>query len=420
MKFKISTWVIAMVFLTALAGPPWLASQEPNKEQLARYIVTDLHTLGGPTSVAFGVNQEGRINGDSTLAGGQTRAFLWRNGVMIDLGTLGGPNSDSAFPLNDRGEVAGLSETATLDPNGEDFCGFGTFLICLPFVWREGVMTPLPTLGGNNGQASEINNRGQIAGEAENTTKDATCAAPQVLQIRPVIFEDRDIQELPTLSDPDGFANAINDRGQVVGASGSCATPTIHAMLWQQRDGQFIATDLGNLGGTSNNVPQDINDQSQVVGFSNLPGDTTAHAFLWTKRQGMRDLGTLPGDVNSFAYGINSKGEIVGTSLDAQGNARAFVRQGGALTDLNTLIPAGSPLVLLDALSLNDRGDIVGDALEVSTGEVHAYLATPCDQQNADNPGSKAATGTVAPNQRTKVVVPANARRLLRQRLGHR
>ena len=50
-------------------------------------------------------------------------------GFNIDLGTLGEPDANSWINwggINDRGEAVGMSETAALDPNGEDLCGFGT------------------------------------------------------------------------------------------------------------------------------------------------------------------------------------------------------------------------------------------------------------------------------------------------------
>jgi len=424
MKLRLLMWITTMAFAAAVAMPIRLAAQGPQQ-----YVVKDLHTLGGTASVAVGVNGKLWVNGSSFLSGNQTsRAFLWRNGVMSDLGTLGGPNSSSTFPLNDRGEVAGYSDTTSPDPNGENFCQFFSSLVCQPFLWRDGVMTPLPTLGGNNGQALEINNRGQAAGNAENTTRDPTCVAPQVLQFKPVIYEKGGIQELPTFAgDTDGFANAINDSGQVVGASGNCATPDLHALLWQPRGGpvaqnegeRFSVTNLGSLGGTASNSPQDINNKGHVVGVSSL-SDGTLHAFLWTRENGIQDLGTLqPGDLATLGFAINSKDQIVGTSIDANGNAHAFLRQGGVMTDLNTLIPAGSPLFLLDAFAINDRGDIVGDAFDVNTGEFHAYLATPCDAENAENEGCRATPGRADPRQGSKVVLPDNARRLLRQRLGH-
>ena len=96
--------------------------------------------------------------------------------------------------------------------------------LCAPFLWQQGVMAPLPTLGGNNGTASQINRWGMAAGEAENTTLDPDC--PHKRQFKPVKWVNGAIHELPTYpGDPDAVAYAINDKGQVVGSSGTCATP---------------------------------------------------------------------------------------------------------------------------------------------------------------------------------------------------
>ncbi len=382
------------------------------------YTVTDLGTLGGTFSVAEAVNNKGWANGFSTLPGELNKhAALWVQGRKIDLGTLGGPNSLSGFPISESGEVTGGAEPpSTPDPNGEDFCGFGTHLICLPFLWQNGLMTSLPTLGGNNGFAQEINNRGQIAGVAENSTPEPTCVPPeplsQVLQFEPVIWASGQIQQrLPTFAgDSDGVANGINDNSQAVGGSGNCTAP-FHALLWENG----TPTDLGNLGGTMGNFALDINNQGQVIGNSDLPGDTTFHGFLWQNGGPMTDLGTLPGDVSSFADGINSKGQVVGFSMDATGNIRAFLWQNGVMTDLNTLIPAGSPLFLLAALNINSRGEIAGCAFELSSGEIHAFLATPSDGEAA----SESATPNAPDEAREspKVTLPEKVRKLLQQQL---
>ncbi len=374
------------------------------------YTVTDLGTLGGTFSFAGGLNNKALVEGASTLLGDtEIHAFLWSKGVMTDLGTLGGPNSLAISAPNESGEAAGFAETSTPDPNGEDGCGSGTHLICLPFLWQNGVMTSLPTLGGNNGHAISVNNRGQVVGAAEITTPDPTCIAPQVLGFEPVLWENGQVQQqLPTVSgDPDGVACGINDEGQAAGSSGNCTT-AFHALLWENG----TATDLGNLGGTMNNLAIDINNQGQAVGLSNLPGDTTFHGFLWQSGV-MTDLGTLPGDVGSVAIGINSKTQVTGLSFDASGNLRAFLWQNGVMTDLNTLIPAGSPLSLLQAHDINPRGQIAGLALQISTGELHAFLATPT------NGSSASATGTPGTQAESpKVILPENVRKLLWQRLG--
>jgi probable HAF family extracellular repeat protein len=355
------------------------------------YIVTDL----GPVGIGqpYFLTNNSIASGGASNPDGTDHAVLWRKGLKIDLGTpgLGGLNS-VAFGANERGQAVGEAETSSPDPNGEDFCGFNSLGIspfhntCLPFLWENGVMTALPTLGGNNGVVNQINNRGQAAGGAENTTRDLSCPAPYVFQVRPATWEKGMIQELPTVvGDLNGLALAINDNGQVVGASGDCGPfneisffnllPR-HALLWQNG----VATDLGNLGGTghgSGNIALHLNNLTHVVGCSDLKGDANSHAFLWTSETGMQDLGTLPGDVDSCAISINDAGEIVGVSNDASFNFRAFVRQNGVMTDLNTLIPADSPLFLLVATSNNARGQIAGLAIEKSTGEAHAFLATP-------------------------------------------
>jgi probable HAF family extracellular repeat protein len=410
MKARTLTYISAITLFAALAVPVRLSAQQPP------YTIIDLGTLGGTFSAGDSINNKDWVVGGATLPGDTAlHAFLWRKGLMRDLGTLGGPNSTALFPLNERGEITGFSDTSTPEPLGEDFCGFGTNLICLPFLWQHGVMTPLPTLGGNNGQAFEINDRGQVVGVAENTTPDPTCVPPPVLQFEPVLWDKGEIHELPTFpGDPDGLALAINDQGQAVGQSGNCSTFGVHALLWQNG----TVTDLGNLGGTHNNGPQDINNQGQVVGFSSLPGDTTAHAFLWQNGV-MTDLGTLPGDFSSFAAAINSKGQVVGFSCQGFGeDCRAFLWQSGAMTDLNTLIPAGSPLFLLSAFSNNSRGEIVGEAFQPSTGEVHAYLAIPSNSESTSENAAPASRGEVS--ERPKVIIPENVRKQLRQRLGPR
>jgi probable HAF family extracellular repeat protein len=365
--------------------------------QPSRYTVTDLGPVGPPPGQAFFVTNRGLVSGTAPTPDGAEHAVLWYNQLKFDIGKpgLGGANS-SAFSVNQTIRAVGEAETSAVDPNGEDFCGFtalgfpasGT---CLPFVWQSGVMTPLPTLGGYNGAANMINNRGTVVGVAETNKTDPNCPAPQVLQFKPVIWRLSAIQELATFAgDPDGIAFAVNDNGDVGGASGDCSTfnpatltnlQPLHALLWQ--NGRAI--DLGNLGGTGHgfgNVALNLNSRGEVIGQSDLAGDQVAHAFLWTKQTGMRDLGTLlPGDVLSAALGINDNGDIVGISLDASFNVRPFLRRkrSVAMIDLNTLTPADSPLLLLLACSINSQGQITGLAVDKNTGEPHAYLATPTD-----------------------------------------
>jgi hypothetical protein len=112
--------------------------------------------------------------------------------------------------------------------------------------------------------------------------------AHDVCENAAAIYEEK--KKYIKAGDSVGMAFWINDNGQAVGGSGSCANSqlppiafTPHAVLWE-KDGSV--TNLGNLGGTGNialevgNIALSINNQEQVVGGSALPGNTTVHAFL--------------------------------------------------------------------------------------------------------------------------------------------
>ena len=357
------------------------------------YQVTDLGTLNGDNfSCAMTVNNhgwteimDGIANPPSNslfapiLAG---HAVIKIDELKIDLGTLGGKNSFIGYSgLNDRGEAVGFSEAGIPDPDGEDVCGFGTQLTCRPFLWRHGHMSALPTVGGNNGQANAINNRGQIAGFAETAVPDSTCPASSPSKTdSPVRWEDGQAHALPTvIGDPDGQAQGINERGQVVGYSGNCTT-ALHAMLWE--DG--IAIPLPGLGPERSNIAWAINNRGQIVGQSRSPDGTTRLAVLWQNREiTTLGAGTLPGDFGALATGINDRGQVVGSTFDSGFNwAHAFIYQDGVMKDLNTMFPADSNLFATMGNTINERGQISGMATVLSgphAGEIHAFLATPVE-----------------------------------------
>ena len=379
-----------------------------------QYRVVTLGTLGGTIAAGISIRDHNAVSGFSTLPGNNVvHAALWKfeSTAATDLGTLGGVNSAVEWPNHDMQEVVGISQTSMTDPLGEQWSCSAfipyTGTTCLGFVWHSdgSGMTPLSTFGGNNGYAAGADARGDVVGWAENAKHDSTCVSPQVLQFEAAEWTpDGTIHELPPLAgDRDGAATAINDRGDVVGISGICQNSVgglsaKHALIW--RDG--TPTYLGGLGGAGWNTPTGINNEDEVVGFADRSGDqhatkTNFHAFLWTEEDGMQDLGTLPGDAKSQAYAVNDSGLIVGLSCidEACGNTRAFVWQDGTMTDLNSLVPKGSPY-LVYANDVDDRGVITGLASDPKTGDLLAFRAIP-DERGTASLGQPVQAGAHAP-----------------------
>ena len=358
-------------------------------------------SLGGTISRGSGINNRGWVAGFSFETGNATlHAALWRRGSITDLGTLGGPNSRVPWPgVSDAGLVVGISHTGQLDSLDEAWsCEAGGFLpatnprqICRGFVWRDGVIHELPTLGGTHGFAAGVNSRGQVVGWAETPVRDPTCTDVQVLQFRAVMWEPKKgtMRQLPPYpGDSASAAVGINERGQVVGISGECDQSVgrfsaRRGVLWDHG----TITRIPDLGGKSWHTPQDINERGDVAGFSNPPGedpegDFIAHAFLWIHGSPTAlDLGTLDDDALSQGQALNNRRQVVGVSFGGSSGSRAFLWQDGVLMDLNDLagpgFGPGEAYVLLSARDINEAGQITGDVREVATGLRFAFVAKP-------------------------------------------
>jgi len=331
-------------------------------------------------SAAGAINARGWITGqsqngviDPLLGVPETRAVLWTEDEIIDLGTLGGNESFGMY-VNDGGQVTGMA-TINTDPDPFSFLG-GTIH---SFIWKGGEKVDLGTLGGPDTfvAAGCVNQRqGLVVGASlTNSTPNEITQYPTQ---DPFLWENGTMIDLGSLGGTFGFASCANNRGQVIGASDLAGDLTFHPFLWQQG----VLTDLGTLGG-DNGAPFWINNAGDVVGEADLLGGQTSHAFLWRKGI-MTDLGTLDGF--SRATAINSRGQIVGYfHLDERTDPpfrHPFIwENGGPMLDLNTLIPANSGLELVAADNINERGEIVGIGV---TGRCfpdfcgHLFLLIPC------------------------------------------
>ena len=207
-------------------------------------------------------------------------------------------------------------------------------------------------LRGDYSSANAINDAGEVAGASNTGTA-----------ILPFVWSDKGgLQRVPLLAgDNCGEAVAINKHGHIVSYSSG---PTgCRALLWTRKTGP---RDLGTLPGGSYSRPHDVNDSDEVAGVAAGPaGD---RAVLWTKSGDARDLGTLPGDLTSEAMAINNTGDVVGYSNGPSG-MRAFLwTKGGGMQELG-ILPGGNSS---QALAINDSGTVVGSSDSASGG--HAFV----------------------------------------------
>jgi probable HAF family extracellular repeat protein len=375
------------------------AQEEIPAKHRVQYQVSTLPDFGGTSSGGNSINNQTWVAGYSRLPNRNRHATLWRSGLLSDLNTLGGPNSSVTWNVkNTAGIIIGISQTADPEPLGESWSSAAFYstpnnvgYINLGFLWQNNQMRGLPPFpGGNNGFATGANNLGQVVGWAENGVHDPTCCCTQVLQFRPAVWTlgpPDQIHDLPLIpGDTSGAATAINDNGQIVGISGICDQAVgrhtaKHAVLW--KNGRV--TNLGTFPAAWWNTPTAINQHGDIVGFAGDPafveGDVL-HAFMWTKHYGIQPLlplqGHNPEHVDSEAYGINERRQVVGVSCDAdQVDCRAVIwDHGNTPTDLNDLKGDYSAFLAL-AKDINDKGEITGRAIDPTTSALIAYLAIP-------------------------------------------
>jgi probable HAF family extracellular repeat protein len=177
-------------------------------------VVTDLGALS-PTEQSFAtwINNSGQISGasanglvDPLLGGREIRAVLWQNGTILNLGTLGG-NESLAGAINDDGQVFGMAANTVLD----QYSIFGWGTQTRAFLWQNGVMSDIGTLGGPDAIAGPVNNHGQLTGcSYTNDIPNPTTGVPTM---DPFLWRNGTMRDLGTLGGTSGCGNFMNNRG---------------------------------------------------------------------------------------------------------------------------------------------------------------------------------------------------------------
>ena len=351
LKITTLTWASFFTIMMLLISPFAFAE--------VRYVMTDLGTLGGDYSVAYGLNDRGQIVGRSSVEPGNPyvyHAFLWENNIMTDIGTLSGSTS-CARAINSFGTIVGYYDYTK------------------GFIWENNVMTYLGSLGTQSSQGYGINDQKQIAG---NSYIDS-------LNDRAFLWENGQMTELPHLGGNQDYAYAINENKQIVGFS-RIPSGAHRACIWENGS----VTNLSPLGeGWSGAI--DINSSGQIVGYFG-----NNYACLWENGQ-MAELGTLEG-VNGYeyttscAFAVNDLGYIVGSSHIDSDLDHAFIWNDGVMKDLNDLILVDSGCVLNQAKNINKFGQIIADGK--IAGNTHGILLTPVYEYPGDFDNDKDADGS--------------------------
>jgi probable HAF family extracellular repeat protein/YD repeat-containing protein len=315
-----------------------------------RYTITHLGVLpGGNYSEADGINNRGQVAGWSDLAPGQNRAFLYSNGRLQNIGTLGGELSFGSG-INNHGQLVG-SSNITVSGNLH------------AFLYTAGQLQDLGTLNDTASDALAVNNRGVVVGSTETGIN------------RHAYIYDGQMHTI-TIDDY-SIAYGVNDKNEVVGLSGTgliTGNGPEYAFLW--KNGK--ARHLPSLGADFSTATA-INNAGHVVGYSRYTVAGYDHATIYANGKTMAlDNGS---GLGSYALAINSYDQVVGfISLPYSPSPHlphAFLYECGQLIDLNQFIPPNFGWVLERANGINDMGQIVG--IETTPdGQVNrAFLMTP-------------------------------------------
>ena len=343
-----------------------------------------------------GISENGHI--DPLTGTPAIHGVIWINEKIVDLGTLQGGTLSWANNVNDFGQAVGFANNAVTDENSLA----GLVTQTRAFLWQGGVMKDLGTLGGSDAMALFINDRGQVVGQSytrDSVPPESLACGDQPLTLHAFIWQRGSMQDLGTLGGSCANVYGLNIRGQVAGQATTENDAEDHPFLWEH--GAMM--DLGTLGGTYGFASW-LNDRGEVVGAATNAGDQDFLPFQWHNGK-MKGLPNLPGNRCSVADAINLEGQVVGGSgVDeaaffpdcTDSEEHAVLWEDGKAVDLNEFVPEDSELTLNEASYINEFGEITGLAT-LPNGSAHAFLLIPCKAgENCERVKPKIASDAIA------------------------
>lgn len=258
-------------------------------------------------SVANGINDGGQVAGFS-YAGSPDRLhpIVWNQGKASQLPI--DAYSATAADINDAGHIIGSYNGPPVPPE--------TPFAITAFLFKDGVVRDLGALSkARRTWPAAINNKGQIVGQSDVSDSPIWRSSFE----HAFLYEKDAMRDLGTLGGHNSYANGVNDHGQVVGTSDVSPADggPHHAFVYYNN----VMHDLGAWPDGSSTQGKGINNRGQVVGAaetSGPPENPALHgrAFLWSPDTGYHDLNAMidpaEGWTIVYATSINDRQEIVG------------------------------------------------------------------------------------------------------------
>jgi probable HAF family extracellular repeat protein len=378
MSIKSLSVLLALATVLLIVVPQQAATQ-PTSTRVTGYELIDLGTLGGESSGATALAENGTVVGWALDAAGKRHAFMSCNEcAMQDLGFLPFGDDSAAAAISNNGQyIVGFSETQVccqiISPDGP---------FNIPYqrkhrratLWAGDTMESLgalychctPSIRILTSEAHGVNDFGQVVGFSPVQAWNSD----HVFHWQNGVLAELDGSPFYPLGH---LAFDINNQGQIVGEFQDwTALENYNAFIWHSGVYEL----LPNLPLYDSSTAVAINAFGATVGWSYAVAQGSGSegtATIWFEGE-VESVGKLDGDQSSMALGINDGGQVVGWSGVA-GNSRAFLWHNGMIMDLNSLLPRNSEWILTEAVDINNLGMIAGTGTR--NGEMRAFLLKP-------------------------------------------